>query len=1170
MKSSPDYQRRSTVQPKQGFALVIALGLMAFVLLLILTLTTFVRVESESAGSKIEILQARQAALLGLQVAIGELQESAGPDRRATGTAESLSAPPQNYNPKWTGVWKNADPSASLPGTTSYELQLLNWLVSGNEGAATSGITDAVPPFQPQIDDFNRNTGNLNPLADDRSVTLVGSGSAQLDTRDLDGDGIEEGGGVAAPLVTISGRSGIARSRYAFWVGDEGVKARGNLRDPLESASPGSEEGRRRLSIPSRTAPELFSQSLPRGGTPPLWETAFPINAEELERTLFPGSFAGLLQTSPTEADDWMKARFHDLSLWSLGLLVDTKSGGLKKDLTAAMRLSNSEWSAFKNLMAGGSPAPELIFPPQDGGATPDDPGGPDWDLLRSFVRDGSLIGGALVPQVQSEDTHGIAPIIQQFKLFIAPSILEGTNTAGERTRSVRLHYLPMLTLWNPYDRPIAATDYYLTFGPLQASINVHVGLEPIHWADPTGSGSPDAEFRADFEISPQRGPPVLVLDRAFRFKIESPEIPAGTSVAFSPPDGGAPLEFSKSPPNNDEDFNLLVPGFRDGANYHYDMTGPTRGMIGEDDEFHHLSISGGNGTLCDLRLGLGPVSVRENPLLVIHNMVFWRLHEDSDLGFQHMDKDRWRRVTISDGGGFAAGDFTDVAGNYRTTGATEPIAGYWMEFRMSKEWSENWQRGPHLPHPWAKAYNPRGPIYGQSLIEFPSATPRGFDRPPSYHNHLISEQVSGFYTADNLNGINTFPGFTPASLVGEQAVLYRAFEELEDFTSIGDLMHANLVPDSGNQEDNLANKNIMANYPNYAVGSSIQSPYLDTSSFSPYRSSWPSAANNQFGDEDIVFYDLPYLLNEALWDRLYFSAFDAAEGTFRNPRFVQLDTSQAVAPAPDNIDAVSANYAVAGAFNINSTSVDAWAAVLGAFMGIDAPGANVALDEAVLTRVTPPQGSSPFEAGQLAIDESAWTGMRQLDSAEIRTLATAIVEEVKARGPFLSLAHFINRDIDAASGSDAQQRGALDAAIAASGVNASLAEDTDGSPMQIEASVWINRQTSTGFQNYNIAALTDPVTDQIPGALSQPGLLAKLGSILTPRSDTFTIRFYGDSLDPINGRPGARAWGEAVVQRQVEPVEPDADRPNEPASADRFGRRFKLVAVRWLQASEI
>jgi hypothetical protein len=58
--------------------------LMGFLLMLLLSLVSILRVELWVSKGSLETLAARQNALLGLQVAIGELQKMAGPDQRAT------------------------------------------------------------------------------------------------------------------------------------------------------------------------------------------------------------------------------------------------------------------------------------------------------------------------------------------------------------------------------------------------------------------------------------------------------------------------------------------------------------------------------------------------------------------------------------------------------------------------------------------------------------------------------------------------------------------------------------------------------------------------------------------------------------------------------------------------------------------------------------------------------------------------------------------------------------------------------------------------------------------------------------------------------------------------------------------------------------------------------
>ena len=60
-----------SAKARSGFALVIALSLMAFVLLLILSITSFVVVEQQSANIAKQQLVAKQNALVVLQIAIG-------------------------------------------------------------------------------------------------------------------------------------------------------------------------------------------------------------------------------------------------------------------------------------------------------------------------------------------------------------------------------------------------------------------------------------------------------------------------------------------------------------------------------------------------------------------------------------------------------------------------------------------------------------------------------------------------------------------------------------------------------------------------------------------------------------------------------------------------------------------------------------------------------------------------------------------------------------------------------------------------------------------------------------------------------------------------------------------------------------------------------------------
>ena len=98
---------------------------------------------------------------------------------------------------------------------------------------------------------------------------------------------------------------------------------------------------------------------------------------------------------------------------------------------------------------------------------------------------------------------------------------------------------------------------------------------------------------------------------------------------------------------------------------------------------------------------------------------------------------------------------------------------------------------------------------------------------------------------------------------------------------------------------------------------------------------------------------------------------------------------------------------------------------------------------------------------------------------------------------------------------------------------------------------------------------------------LTQADLLTSLGPVLTPRSDTFIIRAYGDVQNPTTtpATVGARAWCEAVVQRLPEYMDASmssqTDLSTAPASTatttnQAFGRRFRIVSFRWLTANDI
>ena len=391
-----------------------------------------------------------------------------------------------------------------------------------------------------------------------------------------------------------------------------------------------------------------------------------------------------------------------------------------------------------------------------------------------------------------------------------------------------------------------------------------------------------------------------------------------------------------------------------------------------------------------------------------------------------------------------------------------------------------------------------------------------------------------------------------------------------------------------------------------------IASPYLPNyvqpianSRISPILTTTTAKMN----DPDVAAYDLldhSFLANHALYDRFYFSTFAtdgglspgdsfkrfmALEGPLLSQAFQPyLPVGESAASAMDELfdggepkkDAyrrAAVYQMVKGPFNVNSTSVQAWKARLAA-AGKDKVHTLWAKN-AQLEELTPDgipvlpmalgNGGPVGGGGEFAkIDDSRtndWNGHRELSEEELDDLATSIVEEVRERGPFLSMSEFVNRRLGPES--ELTRMGALEAAIDDAGIN----EDDFLSQVKVE-STDISDATLYGF-NTPEASVGNPAAGA-PGWVSQGDLMRLLEPAATVRADTFVIRTYGETRNAA-GKVTATAYAEAVVQRFPEYLD-GADSPTMNAYSDpgaapvnkMFGRRFSVVSFRWLNRSEI
>jgi hypothetical protein len=248
------------------------------------------------------------------------------------------------------------------------------------------------------------------------------------------------------------------------------------------------------------------------------------------------------------------------------------------------------------------------------------------------------------------------------------------------------------------------------------------------------------------------------------------------------------------------------------------------------------------------------------------------------------------------------------------------------------------------------------------------------------------------------------------------------------------------------------------------------------------------------------------------------------------------------------------------GAFNVNSTSEKAWALFLAsgtneALPILDMLTASTTLANAAISSDTAVSRFAPMigdEEAATSGGQNRWEGHRRLTPDQIMTLAGNVVAEVKARGPFQSVAEFVNRRLD--SGTATGNSGALQTAIENSALNTDFGLDAPKNNSELTA--------GSGSGNTSDGAATQ---------ITQADLLNRLAPSLTVRGDTFRIRAYGETAS-LTGEQTTKAWCEAVVQRQHDFVD-DTDIPTTidlSATNQAFGRRFKIVSFRWLSADEV
>ncbi len=1121
--------------PRRGFALIVALALMAFVVLLIISLSTMVVVETQLSTTRGELRTAQQNALLGMNIALGKLQSAAGPDQRVTGTAGLIDGMGEPLHQHWTGVWDVSGRDSHAPFA---EPALTGWLVSGVD---TGG-------------------NPLTPGSDVQDpVFLLGEGS--VDDPDQR---------VQVGKVEIEGHdTGSATGHYAYWVSDEGVKAKVNLSDPHRDAPSGdSAQKRYSLLTAQRYGIESISTDAESGAQNTVGESLYPLDNTSSNAwvRLLSLEQMGIIDSS---LDTTLERRYHDLTTHSWGLLTNTANGGLKKDLSLAFEMgltdfnNDADFSGYESVRNLSAHQVNYLFKfddfnaPLPAAANPM-VRGPTWHLLRNYYRlykpsdpDSSYKplhpGGVqstgsqykivarpnypLIPNHQSlqdgyyhtssdpvvrpyftagggdidlarETDMPINPVVLRQQLFmslLAETVSPPDPDAGtEGTYRLKLKIAPVITLWNPYNVQLEFESLVVKLNELKIKSKISADGDEV-----ASLSEMLADSVIELDISSVSGGAITLAPGQMAIYAMDNNITYASNDVFSPC---------------------------------YSYTGSIASLPG----------------VVFTNLGAG------NQPLEVSGSAFLELSIESTSWMQGV-------VMLQRGSG---GDLREVQGSRleidgSITRAPEvalsvlvangligantalPIAS--LDISLKPTYPSD-----GVPVQFLANYNPRATMARRSTGDSGKANWGEDTQNPGNWAFTAKEETSANSTS------------LPSSASWGDTFEYGSYNRVVLFDipttplqSLAQLQHVNNVTHYAQQ-------------PASPIGNSSASPFIGRTALS--RTLTYSSGN-------YTQVDWSYLSNEALWDAYYFSTLSPradlglsdgewneivtgfADGTYElaNSRIqlmpgtstedfaaLVLGNAGGTAIDADAYDRVGSELIVNGAFNVNSTSVEAWKALLSSTNGLEVLYDGNKTDTAngsAFSRLSMPADTAGAE----------WMGYRELSEAEVQELAEAIVDEVKLRGPFVSLSDFVNRRL---ADDDTGLKGALQAAIDATDINDDFNETVTSVP-------------NITFDAHAVGATAAGAT----GYLTQADVLQTIGPVLSARSDTFVIRAYGDSVNPVTGEK-VHAWCEAVVQRVPEYVDTSDAATASPgtlsATNDRFGRRFEIISFRWLGDDQI
>ncbi|MEI7910936.1 MAG: hypothetical protein WCK77_14970 [Verrucomicrobiota bacterium] len=1162
MQPAPQFQPPGVASSSQrGFALVVTLSLMVLLTLLAVGLLTLSGISLRTAAQSEAMATARANARMAVLLALGELQKQAGADTRVTARADILDA----KNPPVLGVWKSWEGSdheiagifagrPKAPGSsysTEKKKRFLAWLTSANI---------AFPDILPDADEI---AGR---------VALIGPGT-------LGSDQIRSRMQIhlQPSLIVTEQRQ---RGAIAWWIGGENQKAR--LPKPYK---PDSDTSVARWSVLAKSHAVADPLSFRLDAVlkdPTLADKAISLPQADLIAT----------KAGTTTSREF----FHDLSAVSVGLLTNTATGGWRKDLSLLtetwesqptsnlplFRLSPTTEAKYSRPAPGNAvPTASMLYPwaGYRGGSTiPIYQHGPvtSWanlaDYATMYKRITANASGYMKVPIQTVaitgDNYGflhrvrILPLIARMQWVFSHSA--GAVASDPSKLEPRLLLTPVITMWNPYN--IEITCPALSFNipkPLPAALRYTV--------NGVGNSNYNALTAGSTNNTPAlsgAGSLGYLINDAFTLKPGETRLFSPTSN--TPVDAGTPVGLSVGYRNGGGHF------FQVKDNVGNPLAVPSSSSIKADakfdttyTDFAYTGVATGVGIYLDMTVAGSSdrnLAYRMVYTQDVANAVYKPLTQMAEATLSQCLSNPVPFLSTIFGARMASRTHLAAKGFVQSS----PLVDYTAMGKKDEEEQTIQRHYGGTGHPVNSPFDysfVKHPAGGDSLLPNASdKTGRGYI-------------VTGFNKADGLSRV----------VIGE--LPSRPLVSLGELVN-WDLRYENPIPPFafnliGNSDASpLLPSNAVFNYADASLKENLQ-----------YDDSY--CANHLLFDDWFVSSITPDPTNFATAGRsqqVTYTEFLTGKTPLGNHAYQPLlaDRTLASSSAANAAKAYSNNVAkidswksiasrleVEGMFNVNSTSTAAWRALLGhgrkmriPYLRESAGSWSATLSgetDHAFTRFSIAGDAKPGEASSSGAFPEAndFAGYRTLDDEGLLdALAKEVVDQVRKRGPFLSLAEFVNRQL---SSGDLALAGALQAAldeVSSHQANnpfaaiEALSTKASAVPPRAADAEYKFPDAAVGYSSYGL-----------PGWTRQADILRPLAPVLTARDDTFTIRGYGDARDA-SGQVLAHAVCEAVVQRTRDFVDASEAAeiltpPTHPANKT-FGRRFEIISLRWLAANEV